>query len=166
MKDIYYKENPFLPELRQRVKSVVKSRRHKGPIMTYEGDFLRDDNGVITVTTSSGRYPSFEDDDQYIKFYLENIPLLRNISAPGIQVFSHILECLKPKNDVVYLNSAQIAKKLEISRTHVYTGIKSLCNVRMIARAYTGKRKSVAYWINPNVFYNGNRQHLLTTKSR
>jgi hypothetical protein len=161
MAEFYHKENPFIKELRKQVRVIMRSRKQVGPIMNADGEFVQDDNGLVMVTTHTGAFPSFEDDCEFIKLYIENIKVLRTISAAGILIFTYVLEASKPKQDLVYLNSSVIAEKLDISRTYVYDGIRSLCAEQVLARAYTGKRSAVAYWINPTIFYNGNRQHLL-----
>lgn len=161
MAEFYHKENPFIKELRKQVRVIMRSRKQVGPIMNADGEFVQDDNGLVMVTTHTGTFPSFEDDNEFIKLYIDNIKVLRTISAAGILIFTYVLEVSKPKQDLVYLNSSVIAEKLNISRTYVYDGIRSLCTEQVIARAYTGKRSAVAYWINPTIFYNGNRQHLL-----
>jgi hypothetical protein len=162
MAEFYHKENPFIKELRKQVRVIMRSRKRVGPIMnSTTGEFISDENGLVMVTTHTGAFPTFEDDCEFIKLYIDNIKILRTISAAGILIFTYVLEVAKPKQDLVYLNSSMIAEKLDISRTYVYDGIRSLCAEQVIARAYTGKRSAVAYWINPTIFYNGNRQHLL-----
>jgi hypothetical protein len=161
MAEFYHKENPFIKDLRKQVRVIMRSKKQVGPIMNGEGEFISDDNGLVMVTTHTGIYPSFEDDNEFIKLYVDNVKVLREISPAGILVFTHVLEASKPKQDMVYLNASSIADKLKISRTYVYDGIKSLCTQLVLARAFTGKRSMVAYWINPTIFYNGNRQHLL-----
>lgn len=162
MAEFYHKENPFIKELRKQVRVIMRSRKRVGPIMNAAtGEFVSDDNGLVMVTTHTGAFPSFEDDCEFIKLYIDNVKILREITPAGILVFTYVLEASKPKQDMVYLNAAIVADKLNISRTYVYDGIKSLCTQLVLARAYTGKRSAVAYWINPTIFYNGNRQHLL-----
>lgn len=161
MAEFYHKENPFIHELRRQVKLIMKSRKRTGPIMNTEGVLISDEEGLVTVTTHTGSFPTYDDAEPYIKLYMEHIDVLRKISAAGLLVFTHVLEVSKPKQDVVFLNSVEIAEKLGISRVYVYDGIKSLCTENVIARKYTGRRNLVAYWINPTIFYNGNRHHLL-----
>lgn len=161
MAEFYHKENPFIKDLREQVKWTMRSRKQVGPILMPDGEFLSDENGLVTVTTHTGSYPHFEDDNEFIKLYVENIKVLRAMNSAGVLIFSHVMEIAKPKQDLVFLNTADMANKLDVSRTYVYDGIKSLCKENVIARAYTGKRSTVAYWINPTIFYNGNRQHLL-----
>src|SRR6187402_337464 len=161
MAEFYHRENPFIKDLKKKVKWSMRSRKQVGPILMADGEFMYDENGLVMVATHTGSFPHFEDNEQFVKLYIEFVSILRKINSAGIIVFSHILEISQPKHDIVYLNSAEICTKLGVSRTHVYQGIRSLCRESLIARAYTGKRNSVAYWINPTVFYNGNRQHLL-----
>lgn len=163
MSEVYHKENPFIHELRRQVKLIMKSRKRVGPIMNTLGELITDEEGLVTVTTHTGSFLSYEDNEPFIKFYIEHIGILRKITAPGLLIFTYVLEASKPKQDVIHLNSMEVAQKLGISRTYAYHGIKSLCDENVIARKFTGKRSAAYYWINPTVFYNGNRHHLLMT---
>jgi len=167
MSEIYHKENPFLDEIYKVVIPVTKRKRLRAVIMdSSTGQLISDATGYNVVTTKEHLFPGYQDIQPYVKLYANQVSFLRRISIPAIHVFSYIIENLKCKQTNIVLEPTILAKELNYKTDRsIYNGILDLVKEKVIARAYTGKRATPTYWINPTFFYNGNRQNLLADKS-
>jgi len=161
--DYYHKTSPFLQAVNEHLEEVIKETRKEVYMMDRSnGELITETNGnPVRLIRRQASMPAFTDKQQYIKLFTQGLPLLMELSAPGLKVFMWVLGHIKPKQDKVELNPGRVAAELNYVVTKpVHDGIKDLINQRIIARAYTGNRNVPAYWINPTVFYNGNRRHL------
>lgn len=92
---------------------------------------------------------------QFTKVYYSSNKFIKNFSIPAIKVWSFILVNLKPNSNEVYLYMEDLINHTGYSGTsNIYKGIAELLEKDFIARS-TGN--SNRYWINPNMYFNGNR---------
>ena len=148
-------ENPFLKQSIEQVeKNVVK--KYKTATNTEEKAILKayDENtGEVLGHTQFIRKIEV-DEDQFTKIYLENFQQFFNLKTQSIRVFGYIMTRLKPNQDYFYFDLDECKEYTGYkSQQSVYNGLGGLISNEIIAR---GKKDSI-YYINPMVFFNGNR---------
>ena len=98
------------------------------------------------------------DKQTYTKMFGGMIKELFSLSARGVKVFGYITTITKPNKDVVMFDMEEALEytmyKKEQSVLH---GLEELLNHNIIART----KKHYKYFINPNLFFNGNRLTLI-----
>src|ERR1044072_544821 len=158
---VYHKENPFLsdmgeslPEKEYQPGNRIVCRDPENP-----ASFATDENGNIIMVR--GRGPVIKgpiDTAKYFKLFTGAIPKLLGLSRAGMEMFLYLAGELQPKCDKVVINAEDAKAYLGYkSAVSVHNGLDSLIDRGVIAKAYSGKRGKLAYWINPDVIFNGNR---------
>ena len=98
------------------------------------------------------------DKQTYTKLFSGMIKELFNLSQRGVRVFGYITSIAKPNKDVVMFDMEDALDftnyKKEQSILH---GLEELIKHDVIART----KKHYKYYINPNLFFNGNRLTLI-----
>ena len=145
---IKYSENPS-KVLKEDIKEVS---------ITKKGE-------VFEMSNSDGEVRAFHsldkikrgvvDNRKYIKLFIEDIDLVKDLSTSGLKVFCYIMKNIGIKKDnlVIVLEDCMEYTGYT-SRVNVYNGIANLLEKGIIYR----KEGSSSYFINVNVFYNGNRR--------
>lgn len=160
MNSYYHKSNPFLGSVNEFMGEVHKEQRKEVFLMDSSSGEVLHEPGTRLVY-SKGMKAGLSDRQPYIKIFTSGLESLMKLSGPGTKVFLWIVGNIKPKQDRVVLVPARVAKELGYSVTKpVHDAVNDLITNQVIARAYTGTRSQPAYWINPTIFYNGNRRHL------
>lgn len=162
--DYYHKASPFHRVVNEHLGTVEKASRKEVYLMDSSSHELMMEPGshdLMKLVHVNGMKMGLSDNQQYVKLFISGLPLIMELTIPGLKVFVWLLTNLKPKQDKVVLVPVKAAKDLGYKVTKpVHDGIKDLINHHIIARAYTGNRNAPAYWVNPTVIYNGNRRHL------
>lgn len=162
--DYYHKSSPFQTAVNDLLAPVYKESRKEVYLMDRDSHELMMEPGssdLMRFVHVKGMKAGLSDKQPYVKVFISGLPLLMKLSAPGLKVLVWILGNLKPKQDKIVLVPVKVAEELAYAVTKpVHDGVKDLMAQGIIARAYTGNRNAPAYWINPTVFYNGNRRHL------
>lgn len=100
------------------------------------------------------------DPTQFIKFYTGKISLVFELSKRAQSVFSYIIENTIPNKDFVYVDIEDCMKETGYkSRATVISGLSELIEKKFIARSSS----QVKYFINPTIFFNGNRVSFIET---
>jgi len=166
--EYYHKISPFRKDVNNYLDAVRKETKRVVYLMDRDSHELIIEPGssdLMRLVHVNGSKLSINDNQQYIKLFTSGLPLLKELSAPGLKVFIWILANLKPKQDLIILVPNKVAKELAYKITKpIHDGVKELINHQIIARAYTGNRNNPAYYINPAVIFNGNRRHLWDDK--
>ncbi len=106
----------------------------------------------------------FHDSSKYSKLFTNGKLKLANLSSPGVKVFCYIMMNCSPNHEDICLHPQEIAKDMGYKdQRSVYEGLVDLLNVELIARK-TGYQS--CFWINPNLFFNGDRLKLLSKPER
>ncbi len=127
--------------------------QESGDIMTNQ-----EDGSLLKMVKVSGQRTWVSDPKSYIKLYTERIPELILLKTPAVKLFFHILATVKPKQDHIIISPVIVAKELGYNTTkRIHDGIKELIKIKIIAKT----NKHTIYWINPNIFFNGDRRSLL-----
>lgn len=146
--------NPFLVEAIPIVEEKTVYKMKCGTRTDEKGIVTTLDNNTGEVFQTSFLRRMEVDEDRFAKVYLENVALMHELNTPGIRVFSYFIKTAKP-------NSAEVIFRLEDcmeyckykSKATIYKGLAELINAQIIARGWADN----IYFINPLVFFNGNR---------
>jgi hypothetical protein len=107
---------------------------------------------AVFIEKGGGSWVSM-DLQPHTKLYSDMYDHLREMSRSGLDVFVYVLRNLTKHGDEILLNIPQIMDGMKISRPSVYLGIIELMDRNMIAR----KIGSETYFINPDMFFHGDR---------
>jgi len=148
-----HKKSPFIKELLE----IEVTKRRK---------ILAGKSPNIIVNSETGEVEGHQvfaitekvDKEKFIKVYEQGLTSLFNVSKSGLKVFAFLTKIAKPNKDYVIF---------EIDDCKEYTGYKTdkpilkgiaeLIEGNLIARS----RYHFKYFINPSMFFNGNRYTLI-----
>lgn len=106
---------------------------------------------------SGGKF--YKDHRSYRKVYVETLKEVKDLSVPAFRILCFILYTMIKDTDEVRIHPAQVMNFCGYkSMTQYYMGILDLLNKKFIFRKVDDK---TAYFINVNVFFNGNRLKLM-----
>lgn len=113
------------------------------------------DTGEETIIQEMGEHLIFEKDSrEYRKVYVEALPTIANLSSAGLKVWCYVLARLIAKKDEIGINLDDCMEYTGYkTRANIYTGIINLLENKMLFK----KVGSGVYFININIFFNGNR---------
>lgn len=147
-----YQENPFIPDAVEELQKKVVIKQELGRGLDKKAIALRDDEGKIYQT---GFFRTIEvDETQFTKLYINQIGIFNNLSTPGYRVLTYLMSVLKPNsNEIIFERSKCMAACGYKTHKSVYKGLTELIEAKIIARSCN----DWMYFINPLVFYNGDR---------
>lgn len=161
----YYKQNPFLAELRgyHTEKEVRANKKRVIQVGEDPGELATDENGkIIEVVTPGDIIRVDADPQQYVKLYATARKLI-GLKKSAIDVFLYIATHLKYKQDKIEINTSDVCSFIGYkSRQSLYTALKELQAAGVLARTFNSDRGSMCFWINPTYIYNGPRNSLFT----
>lgn len=147
-----YLENPFRVEGITEISYVTKGNE----------DLVVDPKTgeMYTMKKVPKSYPNQKHDPLvYTKFFQGSSNVLMDLPTPSIKMFIYAMDRIKPLSTSVFLNvdDCMVVCKFK-SATSYRDGVKGLVDKKIIARKVGS---SMEFWINPNIFFNGNRLRLL-----
>lgn len=152
-----YENNPFVEEALEGIqKQIVRKTR---VIRPDDGLAKQVQQIVVNADGEATGYGAFMqyievDEDKFAKVYLSQFAAFWELSKPAIRVFGYILSALKPGQDRLIFKMDKALSYTNYShRSHVLTGLSNLVECGIIART----PYDYEYFINPLVFFNGNR---------
>jgi hypothetical protein len=99
------------------------------------------------------------DSKVYVKLFQDNSDLLMKLPHASIKILLYGMCRVRPLSEIVYLNVDDCMVNCGFkSPTSYREGIKALIESNIIARKIGS---SMEYWLNPNIFFNGNRLRLI-----
>jgi len=144
--------NPFLMETETHIKLESKEII----VGNQDGEFMVNSKREYLGKTIFAKR-QVVDTTQFAKIYLSSVPAFFNLSKSGIRLFGYVLKVVKPNSDHFYF---ELDECMEItgykSDKSVWKGISELLEFKFIARS----KKSYKYYINPTIFFNGDRKKL------
>ncbi len=151
-------QNPFVDEA---ISNIQKQTVRKTRLIKPHGELAKQAQQIIVHSESGeavgyGAFMQFieVDEEQFAKVYLNQFSIFWELSKPAIRVFGYVLSVLKPGLDSFIF---QMDKALEYTKyshnSHVFLGLSDLIRCGIIARS----EYHYQYYINPLVFFNGNR---------
>ena len=147
-------ENPFLKEAVQQIQSGIV-KKYKNTSGTSRGAILQAVNseGELVGHTSFIRQIEV-DEPQFTKIYLSQFSAFFELNSQSIKVFGYIMTKLMPKQDFFIFDLEECLEYTGYkSGQSVYNGLSGLIGSSIIARG----KKDYLYFINPMVFFNGDR---------
>ena len=147
-------ENPFLKEAVQQIQSGIV-KKYKNTSGTSRGAILQAVNseGELVGHTSFIRQIEV-DEQQFTKIYLSQFSAFFELNSQSIKVFGYIMTKLMPKQDFFIYDLEECLEYTGYkSGQSVYNGLSGLIGSSIIARG----KKDYLYFINPMVFFNGDR---------
>jgi len=95
----------------------------------------------------------------YTKLFVDNREMLLRLSGTGLRVLVYAICIVKPLSQTAILHIPDIQVELGMSSINsIKNGIGELIEADIIAQKLGS---NIEYWINPNVFFNGNRLRLI-----
>ena len=145
-----YSQNPFWETTNIKV-GTKKIRVSRGTHISDEGE---------TVQHSGIHIVESVDKDQFVKLYTKNMKIIFDLKPTTQKVLMTVLDALQkcPGMDKIYLNWFTVEDysekhKLGISERSFYNAMKDLLGKGFIAES----DQPNMYWINPHLFFNGDR---------
>jgi hypothetical protein len=145
-----FENNPF-HVIGLETKSIKEDPEGKTMVDESTGEYLK------VINLGKNELKVF-DNVKYTKLYDESISILKDFSSPTLKVWCYILTQLKPTKDEVVFNMQDCIKFTGYTASiNVYKGITELLEKNYIARSIG---KGGTYFINPNLFFNGDRRKI------
>lgn len=158
LSDIFYDKNPYIKDLVQTIeldnkKSFIgKKIQHIVDIDTGEL------NAQEMLILGEKKYV---DKTQFMKVYVNNVSNIFGLNKTEEKIFYNYIYQVMPKDTdwfIFDIQSCMTYTKLK-SKTSIYRSLKNLIDKQLICK---GNMKC-KYFINPTVFFNGNRITLMQT---
>lgn len=117
-------------------------------------------NGELYVAKKMDKSrTSMTDSLTYAKIFVDNRKMLLRLSGTGLRVLLYGICTIRPLSQVVILHIPDIQVEAGIAApTTIRTAICELIEANIIAQKLGS---SIEFWVNPNVFFNGNRLRLI-----
>jgi hypothetical protein len=152
-----YEDNPFVEEA---LTGIQKQTVRKTRVIRPEVGLSKQVQQVVVNTdgeaTGYGAFMQYieVDEEQFAKVYLSEFSAFWDLSKPSMKVFGYIISVLQPNQDrLIFKMDKALVYTRYSHRSHVLTGITGLIENGIIART----RYEYEYFINPLIFFNGNR---------
>ena len=154
-----FDENPFIEEALANIEEKTTTRRQYVRGSRGVDNIVSNSEGEVVGHTRFVRYVEV-DEEKFAKIYLSEFTAFWELSKTAIRVFTYVLQELLPNKDVVYIEVQGVMKLTGYKEEKsVYKGIAELVDAGIIARS----KNHVKYFINPLIFFNGNRVTYATT---
>lgn len=152
-------KNPFIENAIVNIqeKSVAKKQYVQGDKTVQ--NLIVNDNGEVLGASAFMRFVQV-DEEKFAKIYLSQFEAFWELSKSAIRVFGYIMNSVMPNHDFLFfdMNECKAFTKYH-SHVPINKGLTDLISAGIIAR---GKNEYM-YFINPLVFFNGNRVTFATT---
>jgi hypothetical protein len=95
----------------------------------------------------------------YTKLFVDNRSILLKLSGTGLRVLVYGICIIRPLSQTVVLNTPDIQVETGIASPNtIRAAISELIEAGIIAQKLGS---NIEFWVNPNIFFNGNRLRLL-----
>ena len=122
------------------------------------------DEGVIDFTgiVKADRNLLVTDVTPFVKFFKGSFMHIVILNNPALRMLGFIVEFMHPNKDFIALPVMEVLEycryKSRTSRMLYYQGIKELLKNNIVSPKASSIKNE--YWINPNLFFNGDRRKL------
>ena len=143
-----YKENPT------HIEGIEKRTRVVGQNDVEE--FVNTVTGESELYKKLGRTKEFDVDvAEFRKVFVAGLPVIKELSSPGLKVLTFVLFSLVPKRDEITILMHECSEFTGYSSmTNIYKGIAELLDHNILFRKVGS---GGTYFINSNFIYNGSR---------
>ena len=136
------------------VKGLIVPKRKKTVVLATDKNYTIFDNDSGEEKTAFIATREEIDNEKYVKIFKEQLRIIFNLSQAGIRVLGYFMDATKISDDIVVFNIDKCTAYTEYkSKEPIYRGLKELLDNDIIART----SESNLYFINPTVFFNGDR---------
>ncbi len=146
-----YKSNPFLESLRVPLapKSNMFVKRDEAIINLSSGNIQED-----VLLTGKRKYV---DGEHFVKIFVKEMEAIFDLTLPAQKIFTYMLSKVEYDDKLHFdIKDCKVSLKYK-SESQIFIGIKELMLNRFIAKtSWTN-----VYWINPKIFYKGDRLVIL-----
>ena len=147
-----YIKNPF------RVKGITERTFTKKGMELHDKAMVDPDTGeAVPLYTMPKQQVVMHDSKSYVKVFMDTGDLVRELSPAATKVYLYVIFNMRINYDLVYLNAADVCEWAGFSGATFYRAVEELLNRKFIARKLGSY---LEYWIDPNIFYNGDRVKL------
>jgi len=124
-------------------------------------------SGEVMDLTKYGKTTAyFRDGDKYVKLFVERLfPCIRGFNNYSLQMLFYVLMKLKVNRDLVTIEQKDFLSACGYSPTSkkvFFEALVGLLDAKLIAKS----SRSKVYYINPTLFFNGNRVNLLSGEDK
>lgn len=124
----------------------------------------RNTGEILLITEPSKPVTGFKDSATYTKLFKGGKLKLAQLNSSGTKVLCYVMLNAVPNQEEICLHTQIVAKEMGYKDARsVYEGLVDLLNLGLLARK-TGYGS--CFWINPNLFFNGDRKKLLDNPIR
>lgn len=118
----------------------------------------REDGGEGYEMRKQGELVTYiKDSLEFRKVFVGGLATIKDLQAPALRVWCFILMTLKPKRGELILDVEKCMTFTGYGSIQpIYDGLGELVHYNLLARSVS----SGIYYINPNIFFNGNRTEL------
>lgn len=146
-----HESNPY-------VKGLLIPKRRKTVVLATDKNYMVVDTDSGEEKTAFIATKEVIDKEKYVKLFKEQLKIIFNLSQAGIRLLGYFMDSTRISEDIVIFNIEKcIAYTGYKSKEPIYRGIKELLDNDIIART----KESNLYFINPTVFFNGDRLFLI-----
>jgi hypothetical protein len=118
----------------------------------------------ITVDPETGQYytmrkisidkNSLHDGMTYTKLFTSNVGKILSLPYPALKIIIYGMSVVRPLQEVVVLNSADVCLACGIASSTFYNNIYELLDRNIISKKLGS---NIEFWFDPNIFFNGKR---------
>lgn len=148
-----FDSNPFVEKAIEKINenTIKKLRWIKGNQVVQH--FLEDEQGKVVAHAAFLQHIEV-DEEKFAKIYLSQLGFFFDLPKPAMRIFTYILNNLQPKTDRFFIVMKEALKYTDYKEEKsIFIGLAYLCEKGLIARSET----HYMYYINPMVFFNGDR---------
>jgi hypothetical protein len=150
--------NPFKPEYPDN-----DFRQFKPNEKLKEGTYVDEFGEVGIGMVAEKKVHGIHDHTKFAKLYQKGVSVIPELSNSALKFFKYILSEVLERQDCDYVILAVMPTLLacgykKASRIIFYESIKELVDKKVIVKKESYSRDQ--YWINPNMFFNGDRVKL------
>ncbi len=152
-----YDHNPFVE---QALEGIQKQTVRRTKVIRPDASLSKQVQQIVVNTDGEpvgyGAFMQYieVDEEQFAKIYLSQFAAFWDLSKSAIRVFGYIISTLKPGQDRIIFRMDKALLYTKYShRSHILTGLSTLAECGIIART----SYEFEYFINPLIFFNGNR---------
>jgi len=149
-----FETNPFVEKAIKKIEeNKVQKRRFVKGTKGIEHTIVNRDSEIIGHTAFLQLVEV--DEDKFAKLYLSQFAAFWDLPKAAIRMFGYIISCcLLPKKDSFFIDIDEALEYTKYSSSkYINNGIAALVNAGIIAKS----NRLNKYFINPLVFFNGDR---------
>jgi len=142
-----FQENPFIADLAV-------------PLTPKTHSFVSRNKAIVNVATGEidddillSRKTKFVDGEQFVKIFVKEMESMFDLSRSAQKVFTFMITKVGYDDKIFFDIEECLEKTGYRSKTQVFKSLRELCVKDFIAKT----KHQFVYWINPKLFYQGDR---------